>query len=163
MNINDKMVQEIEAISFKDVDPEKLKLAYEYGRKAFLSGRGRPPAQDNNFMKLVTGLKAGEGSEHDGKQFLAGWDYENLKAPVKDASLVDSIERINFKDGEAILHRGWKIVIFEYDHTEHGKVWGVAYIQDPKGQRHPTNDTIPFSSKERAIDYGKREIGKYLG
>ena len=50
---------------------------YELGKKAFLEGRNRAPAQCSDMMKKLEGIKVGGGSMPMMKDFLSGFDYAN--------------------------------------------------------------------------------------
>jgi hypothetical protein len=60
----------------------KIKLSYEYGKKAFNNGLKCVPAWDKEFLEtIIEGLKNGEGIPYT-KAWLKGWHEANLKQEV---------------------------------------------------------------------------------
>lgn len=57
---------------------EKIKQAKGLGAKAFWDGKKCVPAHDQEFMKLLEGMKVGEGASDIAQSWLDGWHRENL-------------------------------------------------------------------------------------
>ena len=58
---------------------DKITKADELGMKAFKKGKKSVPAHDKELMKLIKGLKVGEGATEIMGAWTKAWHKENLK------------------------------------------------------------------------------------
>jgi len=58
---------------------DKIKKAGKLGTEAFEKGKKSVPAHDKDLMKLIKGLKVGEGATEIMGAWSKAWHKENLK------------------------------------------------------------------------------------